>query len=270
MQNSKHTDSRATKIIAKDYHHLSDLIYKAMQADGVHCDLNHIDVRRVTDMSSLFYESTFNGSIDRWDVSRVQSMAFMFSISSFQGSLENWIVSRVEEMPSMFENSIFVGPLDRWNVSATKSVNDMFVDSAFQQNLSSWLMPNVCTFKQMFDHQIFSDKPPFRGSLPQVGPLSNRAFIYAMLLGGPEELHDYLKNTAFNDAHIDVLLSDAGVVPFWLNANHDRHYSAVRSAQEVAYALNMDKDTLRKYITQNNITQIGSTILQDFSILEGI
>jgi len=53
------------KIIAQDKIHLRQLIEKEMGQHGIDCDLNHIDVSNVTNMSDLFFESKFNGSISQ-------------------------------------------------------------------------------------------------------------------------------------------------------------------------------------------------------------
>ena len=43
------------KIIATDNKHLNSLIQEEMEKNGPNCDLNHIDVSNVIDMSCMFY-----------------------------------------------------------------------------------------------------------------------------------------------------------------------------------------------------------------------
>ena len=44
------------KIIAKDKHHLKDLIKEEIELHGYSCNLNHIDVSGVKNLSYLFLD----------------------------------------------------------------------------------------------------------------------------------------------------------------------------------------------------------------------
>lgn len=66
---------------------LKELIDRLIDERGPNCDLNDIDVSRVTDMSELFRESNFRGDISKWDVSNVKDMSKMFLASYFNGDI---------------------------------------------------------------------------------------------------------------------------------------------------------------------------------------
>ena len=85
---------------------LKRIIRNTIEEKGYNCDLNFIDVSKITDMSFLFSTSKFNGDISKWDVSKVKNMDSMFyNASSFNGDIDNWNVSKVENMKTMFKNS---------------------------------------------------------------------------------------------------------------------------------------------------------------------
>ena len=57
---------------------LQDIIKQRIKEEGDKVDLNDIDVSNITDMSSLFESTNFNGNISKWNVSNVTNMSFMF------------------------------------------------------------------------------------------------------------------------------------------------------------------------------------------------
>ena len=96
---------------------LKDIIKQKIESKGNECDLNDIDTSNITDMSSLFEYSDFNGDISRWNVSNVTNMNDMFRYSEFNGDISNWNVSNVKNMWSMFFSSKFNGDISNWDVS---------------------------------------------------------------------------------------------------------------------------------------------------------
>jgi len=62
------------KIIAKNKSDLQNLINIEIGINNYECDLNHIDVSQIEDMSAIFINSPFNGNISKWDVSNVKDM----------------------------------------------------------------------------------------------------------------------------------------------------------------------------------------------------
>ena len=64
---------------------LIKIIKDEVEKNGWECDLNHIDVSQITNMSYLFSKAyngyglaKFNGDISKWDVSNVKNMTSMF------------------------------------------------------------------------------------------------------------------------------------------------------------------------------------------------
>ena len=57
---------------------IRDSIKHSINVLGDECNLNFIDTELITNMSSMFERSKFNGDISSWNVENVIDMDFMF------------------------------------------------------------------------------------------------------------------------------------------------------------------------------------------------
>ena len=136
---SKKSILEPKKVVAKDGKHLAKLIKKSIKKYGNKCDLNFIDVSRITNMICMFAGSDFNGDISKWNVSKVENMRQMFYDSKFNGDISNWNVSNVTDMSYMFKDSKFNSDISKWDVSKVKDMSGMFYKSKFTGDISKWI-----------------------------------------------------------------------------------------------------------------------------------
>ena len=122
---------------------IRDIIQKKIEEKGNNTTLNYIDVSKVTNMNSLFFNSKFIGDISKWDVSNVKDMSDMFYGSTFNGDISEWDVSNVKDMSCMFYGSKFNGDISKWNLKIDTDITLMFDKSSISDdNLIKFILKN--------------------------------------------------------------------------------------------------------------------------------
>lgn len=147
------------RLVVWDRMNLLALIEKAMKDEGPFCDLNHLDVSRISDFKALFYRSAFLGNISDWDMSGATTLDGMFEQSKFNGDISKWNVSNVTSMLRVFNRSQFDGDISKWDTSKTTNMEGLFWGGKFNGDLSQWNVSNVQNMSSMFD------SAPFKGDL---------------------------------------------------------------------------------------------------------
>ena len=74
-------------------HVLKDTVCKEIAANGADCDLNHLDVGEMQDISNTFEGTTFTGDVSSWQVGAMRDMRRLFAKCPFSGDLSQWDVN---------------------------------------------------------------------------------------------------------------------------------------------------------------------------------
>ncbi len=106
--------------------HLMNQICSHIYQYGPACDLNHLDVSQLTDLSFVFFNYKFTGDVSKWNTENVTDMSNLFRDCTFDGDISGWNTSKVINMDCMFLGSSFSGSIGSWNVSAVQSYDSVF------------------------------------------------------------------------------------------------------------------------------------------------
>ena len=136
--------------------------------DSKNYNLNCIDTSKITDMSSLFYDTKLKDDIEKinmskWDVSNVTNMSHMFNGCNFDCDLSKWDVSKVTNMNRMFLGCRnFKGvDLSSWNVSKVENMEFMFCDCVnfTGKGLEKWNVSKANTYYMLYNCHNLKNKP---------------------------------------------------------------------------------------------------------------
>lgn len=142
-------------ILVYERNELIKLVEHHVQTLGPDCNLNHLDVSNIKDMSYVFEHSSFQGDISNWDVSNVTTMRSMFCNSKFNGDISRWNVSAVKDFTDTFRESTFNQDLSKWNLSSAKLLRSMFEQGDFNGDISNWDVSKVVDMRFLFSNSLF-------------------------------------------------------------------------------------------------------------------
>lgn len=137
-----------------EYEVVDDFLIRKRRDEGA--DMTKLCTSLVTDMASLFRNTSFNESIRSWDVSGVKDMNHMFYNSKFDQQIGEWEVSNVTDMSWMFLHSPFNQPIGKWHVSNVTDMSLMFAESSFNKPIGGWNVGNVINMQGMFYNSPFN------------------------------------------------------------------------------------------------------------------
>ena len=121
--------------------------------------LDWSDTSEVTDMNNMFYNSAadaFNQDISAWDVRKVTNMSYMFyKTDDFNQDISDWDTRAVTNMQGMFHSAVDFNnggvALDWSDTSKVTDMSYMFwYADTFNQDVSGWNTSEVTTMYAMF------------------------------------------------------------------------------------------------------------------------
>ena len=132
--------------------------------------LSDISVKKVDDLSELFYMDEDGNEIHRKDFSGIETwwnftatnLSAMFkNCRTFNEKIDNWTMNKVTDLSSIFEGCVsFNQPLNSWNVKNATDLSHMFEDCKnFNQPLDSWQLGKAEDLSSMFSGCISFNQP---------------------------------------------------------------------------------------------------------------
>lgn len=104
---------------------------------------------QVTNMTYMFYNTSFNQPVDSFDTSKVTSMSGMFEKSPFNQSVANFDTSKVITMSGMFYGTPFNQSVTNFDTSQVTNMYGMFRDTPFKHSIN-FNIPLVIYLELMF------------------------------------------------------------------------------------------------------------------------
>lgn len=135
---------------------LRKLVEDRIKKEGRNVDLNDIDTSKITDMTGIFKDLSFNGNISNWNVSNVTNMSRMFYNNKklISIDLSKWDVSKVENIAFMFKNCSSLSKIQLPKFNNVITTVGMFEDctSLIRFDISNINFENVEKCQYMFNN----------------------------------------------------------------------------------------------------------------------